>query len=100
MRALHLALAGYKHSGRIVGAPERAHQRAPHIHRVFSNRKTWLLGPHQGVKPTYWPRDLDEYVVRVNRRRTPRAALQTLLGISTRKPPLTLHTLASPESKT
>ena len=45
------ALAGYTHSVRIVGAPERAHQRAPHIHRVFSNLTTGLLGPHHGVEP-------------------------------------------------
>ena len=93
------ALAGYKHSVRIVGVPERAHQRAPHIHRVFSNLKTWLLGTHHGVKPKYLQSYLDEYVFRFNRRRTPMAALQTLLGISSRKPPLTLHALASPESK-
>ena len=93
------ALAGYKHSVRIVGVPERAHQRAPHIHRVFSNLKTRLLGTHHGVKPKYQQSDWDEYVFRFNRRRIPMAAVQTLLGISSRKPPLTLHALASPESK-
>ena len=93
------ALAGYTHSVRIVGIPERAHQRAPHIHRVFSNLKTWLLGTHHGGKPQYLQRDLDEYVFRFNRRRTPMAAFQTLLGISSRKPPVPLHALASPELK-
>ena len=93
------ALAGYKHRVRIVGVPERAHQQAPHIHRVFSNLTTWLLGTHHGVKPKYLQSYLDEYVFRFNRCRTPMAAFQTLLGISSRKPPLTLHALASPESK-
>jgi hypothetical protein len=93
------ALTGYKHSVRIVGVPERAHQRAPHIHRVFSDLKTWLLGTHHGVKPKYLQRYLDEYVFRFNHRQTPMAAFQTLLGISSRKPSLSLHALASPESK-
>ncbi|MGD0236784.1 MAG: transposase [Syntrophorhabdales bacterium] len=26
---------------------------APHIHRVFSNLKTWLTGTHHGVEPKY-----------------------------------------------
>jgi hypothetical protein len=33
---------------------------------------------------------LDEFVFRFNRRNTPMAAFQTLLGISTQKAPLTL----------
>lgn len=93
------ALASYKHTIRIVGSPERAHQRAPHIHRVFSNLKTWLLGTHHGVDPKYLQTYLDEYVFRFNRRNTPMAAFQTLLGISTRKTPMTFEKLAKPESK-
>ena len=69
-------LAGYTHSVRIVGAPERAPQRAPHIHRMVSNLKTWLFGTHHGVEPTYLQSYLDEYVFRFNRRRTPMAAFQ------------------------
>jgi len=91
------ALKGYKHSVRIVGAPERAHRRAPHIHRVFSNLKTWLLGTHHGVEPKYLQSYLDEYVFRFNRRGTPMAAFQTLLGISSQKGQLTLRALLKPE---
>jgi transposase-like protein len=91
------ALAGYKHSVRVLGSPERAHRRAPHIHRVFSNLKTWLLGTHHGVDPKYLQRYLDEYVFRFNRRNTPMAAFQTLLGISTRKAPMSLSVLREPE---
>lgn len=89
------ALLGYKHEQRIVGAPERAHQVAPHIHRVFSNLKTWLQGTHHGVDPKYLPGYLDEFVFRFNRRQTPMAAFQTLLGITSNKHPITLVQLKS-----
>lgn len=87
------ALAGFNHKARIQGDPERAHKLAPHIHRVFGNLKTWLNGTHHGVDPKYLPAYLDEYVFRFNRRNTPMAAFQTLLGISTAKAPITLDEL-------
>lgn len=93
-----MALAGYKHTVRIVGTPERAHTQAPHIHRVFSNLKTWLAGTHHGVEPKYLQSYLDEHVFRFNRRNKPMAAFQTLLGISTQKSPLELRRLKQPES--
>lgn len=94
----HGALRGYKHSVRIVGTPERAHRVAPHIHRVFSNLKTWINGTYHGVDPKYLQSYLDEFVFRFNRRRTPMAAFLTLLGISTQKTPLSLLQLRKPES--
>jgi hypothetical protein len=84
------ALVGYKHRVRMVRTPERAHKVAPHIHRVFSNLKAWLNGTHHGVQPKYLQSYLDEFVFRFNRRKTPMAAFQTLLGISANKAPLTL----------
>ena len=87
------ALVGYKHRVRVVRTPERAHRVAPHIHRVFSNLKAWLNGTHHGVEPKYLQRYLDEFVFRFNRRNTPMAAFQTLLGISTKKAPLPLRDL-------
>jgi Zn ribbon nucleic-acid-binding protein/transposase-like protein len=89
------ALVGYKHRVRVVRTPERAHRVAPHIHRVFSNLKAWLNGTHHGVEPKYLQTYLDEFVFRFNRRQTPMAAFQTLLGISTSKSPLTLRELAN-----
>lgn len=89
------ALTGYKHSVRVIGSPTRAHQRAPHIHRVFSNLKTWVNGTHHGVAPKYLQSYLDEYVFRFNRRMTPMAAFQTLLGISLQKDPLSMQQLRS-----
>ena len=87
------ALVGYKHRVRVVRTPERAHRVAPHIHRVFSNLKAWLNGTHHGVEPKYLQRYLDEFVFRFNRRNTPMAAFQTLLGIATQKAPLPLRDL-------
>jgi len=71
----------------IVLVHEKAARLAPHIHRVFSNLKTWLNGTHHGVEPKYLPDYLDEFVSRFNRRKTPMAAFQTLLGIASNKPP-------------
>lgn len=89
------ALVGYKHRVRVVRTPGRAHRVAPHIHRVFSNLKAWLNGTHHGVEPKYLQSYLDEFVFRFNRRNTPMAAFQTLLGISTQKAPLTLLDLSN-----
>ncbi len=93
------ALSDYIHHVRVVGSPQRAHKRFPHIHRVFGNLQTWLTGTHHGVEPKHLPSYLDEFVFRFNRRKTPMAAFQTLLGISSQKKPLTLRELMEPESK-
>lgn len=80
------ALAEYIHHVRIIGSAQRAHKRLPHIHKVFGNLETWLNGTHHGVEPKYLQSYLDEFVFRFNRRRTPMAAFQTLLGIASSKP--------------
>ena len=61
----------------------------PHVHRVISNFKTWLRGTYRGVSDHQMQVYLDEFVFRFNRRRTPMAAFQTLLGIGSRLPPTT-----------
>jgi transposase-like protein len=83
------ALADYRHR-QSPGA------RAAHIHRAFGNLKTWLNGTHHGVAPKYLQTYLDEFVFRFNRRKTPMAAFQTLLGIATCKSPQTLTDLKEP----
>jgi transposase-like protein len=93
------ALADYIHHVRTIGSQQDAHRRFPHIHRVFSNLKTWINGTYHGVEPKHLPSYLDEFVFRFNRRNTPMAAFQTLLGISSRKMPVTLRNLMLPESK-
>lgn len=70
--------------------------KATHIHRAFGNLKTWLNGTHHGVDPKYLQVYLDEFVFRFNRRKTPMAAFQTLLGIATCKTPQTLISLKQP----
>ena len=93
------AVADYIHHVRVIGSAQRAHKRFPHIHRVFSNLKAWLNGTHHGVEPKHLPSYLDEFVFRFNRRNTPMAAFQTLLGISSQKKPVSLAELMQPESK-
>lgn len=71
----------YRHRPKIQGGGENASRWLPHIHRVFSNLKTWLKGTHHGVDPKHLQAYLNEFVFRCNRRRTPMAAFQTVLGI-------------------
>lgn len=54
----------------------------PHIHRVFSNLKTWLRGTHHGVSKQHLQAYLNEFTFRFNRRKTPMAAFQTVLGLA------------------
>src|SRR4051794_21709371 len=61
----------------------------PRVHRVISNLKSWLQGTHRGVSREHLQVYLDEYVFRFNRRRTPMAAFQTLLGLGSQQPPTT-----------
>ncbi len=72
--------------------------RALHIHRAFGNLKTWLHGTHHGVDTKYLQNYLDEFVFRFNRRKTPMATFQTLLGIATQKVPVPLQHLTQPVS--
>jgi transposase-like protein len=66
--------AGYRH---IVDAD------LIHVHRVFSNLKTWLLGTHHGaVRAQHLQAYLNEFTFRFNRRNTPMAAFQTVLGLA------------------
>jgi len=92
------ALLDYKHVKKVQDSPQSASRLAPHIHRVFSNLKTWLLGTHHGVDPKYLQVYLDEFVFRFNRRQVPMAAFQTLLGISSTKSPKSMTDLRHPET--
>lgn len=54
-----------------------------HIHRIFSNLKAWLLGTHHGsVSSQHLQAYLNEFTFRFNRRKTPMAAFQTVLGLA------------------
>lgn len=67
----------------------------PRAHRALSNLKTWLQGTHRGVSPQHLPVYLDEFVFRHNRRRTPMAAFQTLLGLGALHEPTTYRDITS-----
>jgi transposase-like protein len=92
------ALLDYRHVVKVQDSPQSAARLAPHIHRVFSNLKTWLLGTHHGVDPKYLQVYLDEFVFRFNRRQIPMAAFQTLLGISSAKGHQSMLELRYPET--
>lgn len=58
---------GYAHH--VVRATRDAEHLLPHVHRVASLLKRWLLGTHQGaVAPDHLDFYLDEYTFRFNRR--------------------------------
>lgn len=88
---------GYRHRPKTQGAPERAAKLLPRVHRVFGNLKTWLRGTHHGVGNQHLQVYLDEFTFRFNRRRTPMAAFQTLLGLGTQQRPTTYHQLYAVE---
>lgn len=85
-----LARAGYDHRPRSQRAtPPGEEPYLPRAHRAISNLKAWLHGTHRGVGDPHLQVYLDEYVFRHNRRRTPMAAFQTLLGLGALHQPTT-----------
>jgi transposase-like protein len=94
-----LASLGYRHRPRTRGAdPRRAAKLLPRIHRLFGNLQTWLRGTHHGVGHKHLQAYLDEFTFRFNRRRTPPAAFQTLLGLGAQGRPTTYQQLYEVES--
>src|SRR5438309_2146527 len=79
--------AGFKHVPR--SQPLRAELRrgatsvVPLADRAIGNLQQWLIGTYHGVSRDQLQIYLDEFVFRHNRRRTPAAAFQTLLGLGT-----------------
>ena len=79
--------AGFQHVARIQ--PLRAELRkgansaVSLADRAIGNLQQWLLGTHHGVSKGQLQVYLDEFVFRHNRRKTPAAAFQTLLGLGT-----------------
>ena len=99
-----LSRPGYDHQPRsqqrhrtLGGDPDEI---LPRVHRVISNLKTWLHGTHHGVSPEHLPVYLDEFVFRFNRRRTPMAAFQALLGPGSQQQPTTYHQITALGSRT
>jgi len=59
----------------------------PLADRAIGNLKQWLIGTYHGVSRAQLQVYLDEFVFRHNRRKTPMAAFQTLLGLGTQHAP-------------
>jgi transposase-like protein len=79
--------AGFKHVAR--SQPLRSELRkgaksaVPLADRAIGNLHQWLIGTYHGVSKDQLQVYLDEFVFRHNRRKTPAAAFQTLLGLGT-----------------
>ena len=93
-----LRAAGFDHRPHLQHArfPDREWV-LPRAHRALSNLKTWLQGTHHGVSPKHLQVYLDEFVFRHNRRRTPLAGFQTLLGLGTVHEPVTYRQITRPQ---
>lgn len=92
-----LKKAGYKHRVRAMKGARDPSKVLLHAHRAISNLKAWLIGTHHGVSPKHLQPYLDEFAFRFNRRQTPMAAFQTLLGIGSRVATVTYHMLCDSE---
>ena len=86
---LPLRKGGYEHRPRSQRAAVGEEPFLPRAHRAISNLKAWMHGTHRGVSNEHLPVYLDEYVFGHNRRGTPMAAFQTLLGLGSTKDPTT-----------
>jgi transposase-like protein len=78
--------AGFKHVVRNQPRSELrrgARSGVPLADRAIGNLQQWLIGTCHGVSKDRLQVYLDEFVVRHNRRKTPAAAFQTLLGLGT-----------------
>jgi hypothetical protein len=88
---------GYEHRPRNTQHVLPGEELLPRAHRAVSNLKAWLHGTHRGVGDPHLQVYLDEYVFRHNRRQTPMAAFQTLLGLGALHPPTTYHQITHRE---
>jgi ISXO2-like transposase domain len=86
---LPLAKAGFEHRRRSQRAGVGEEPYLPCAHRAVSNLKAWLHGTHRSASAKHLPVYLDEFTFRHNRRRTPMAAFQTLLGLGALHEPST-----------
>ncbi len=84
-----LAKHGYDHRRRSQASAAPGEQLLPRAHRAVSNLKAWMDGTHRGVSDQHLQVYLDEHVFRHNRRLTPMAAFQTLLGLGAVHQPTT-----------
>jgi hypothetical protein len=60
----------------------------PLADRSIGNLQQWLIGTYHGMSREQLQVYLDEFVFRHNRRQTPMAAFQTLLGLGAARRPV------------
>jgi hypothetical protein len=89
---------GHRHQARTQGEASRAGVILPRVHRALGNLQTWLRGAHHGVSVRHLQADRDEITFRLNRRGTPMAAVQTLLGLGGQRGATTYQELHAVES--
>jgi len=86
-----LGASGYTHVPRAQPLPLQLRQGVksvvPLADRMIGNLQSWLVGTYHGVSRGQLQVYLDEFVFRTNRRREPRAAFQTLLGLGSSRGP-------------
>jgi transposase-like protein len=76
---------GYRHRARVAARAKDPDTVLPHLHRAFSNLKTWLHGTfHGAVRGEHLQAYLNEFAFRYNRRGNLQAAFLRLLGIGSR----------------
>lgn len=75
---------GYRHEVLTGETSVDVAEQLVHIHRVFSNLKTWLMGTHHGVSEKHLQAYLNEHVFRFNRRQSPFQSFASALGIATK----------------
>lgn len=91
------AIEGYRHVPQTQ--PNRTALRrgvasvVPLADRAIGNLQQWLIGTHHGVSRAQLQVYLDEFVFRHNRRRSPMAAFQTLLGLGAGRSPTSARRL-------
>lgn len=92
-----LPVAGFKHVARTQPLRQELRKGAksvvPLADRAIGNLQQWLVGTHHGVSRGQLQVYLDEFAFRHNRRRTPTAAFQTLLGLGTGRAPTSYRTI-------
>lgn len=89
---------GYDHRPRSQRAPKRTGDPdpvLPRVHRAISNFKTWLRGTHRSVGNEHLQVYLDEFTFRYNRRSSPMAAFQSLLGLGAQQAPATYRQIVA-----
>ena len=83
--------SGFRHVPRIQPRPIELRKGAksvvPLADRAIGNLQQWLIGTHHGVSREQLQVYLDEFVFRHNRRKSPMASFQTLLGLGTGRKP-------------